>query len=62
MNGIIHNATHANSDLSKLPNEKEMFLDIFKYIERVFDIIKPKQVFFMAVDGILKTSLNLNFL
>lgn len=28
-----------------------MFMDIFAYIDQLFHIIKPRKVFYMAVDG-----------
>ena len=34
----------------KIPEEK-MFLAIFNYIEHLYGKIKPKKLFFMAVDG-----------
>lgn len=34
----------------KIPEEK-MFLAIFNYIEHLFGKIKPRKLFFMAVDG-----------
>jgi 5'-3' exoribonuclease 1 len=50
MNGIIHNCTHGNNPNTTL-SEAEMFLGIFRYIENVFDLIRPQKVFMMAVDG-----------
>ena len=35
----------------KIPQEK-MFLAIFNYIEHLYGKIKPKKLFFMAVDGV----------
>lgn len=32
--------------------EEKIFKDIFHYIEVLFSMIKPKKVFFMAVDGV----------
>ncbi|EFX02767.1 exonuclease [Grosmannia clavigera kw1407] len=53
MNGIIHNCTHSDSDdaFTRL-GEEEMFIRIFNYIEHLFGKIKPKQLFFMAIDGV----------
>ena len=63
MNGIIHNCilrawcadfpgTHKDEmgPTHKIPEEK-MFLAIFNYIEHLFGKIKPRKLFFMAVDG-----------
>lgn len=53
MNGIIHNCTHSDSDdaMTRM-SEEEMFIRIFNYIEHLFGKIKPKQLFFMAIDGV----------
>ncbi|KAF4995535.1 hypothetical protein FGRMN_5078 [Fusarium graminum] len=54
MNGIIHNCTHkdAGEDVAFRLSEEEMFIRIFNYIEHLFGKIKPKQLFFMAIDGV----------
>ncbi len=53
MNGIIHNCTHKDSDdVHFRLTEEEMFIAIFNYIEHLFGKIKPKQLFFMAIDGV----------
>lgn len=53
MNGIIHNCTHSNSDSPTFRmTEETMFMQIFNYIEHLFGKIRPKQLFFMAIDGV----------
>ena len=53
MNGIIHNCTHKDTaDPIFRLSEDEMFIRIFNYIEHLYSKIKPKQLFFMAVDGV----------
>ncbi|KAK9367773.1 XRN 5'-3' exonuclease N-terminus-domain-containing protein, partial [Lipomyces kononenkoae] len=53
MNGILHNCTHKDSDDATFRmSEDQMFIAIFSYIELLFDKVKPKKVFFMAVDGV----------
>jgi 5'-3' exoribonuclease 1 len=53
MNGIIHNCTHNDSDSPTFRmTEDKMFIAIFNYIEHLFGKIKPKQLFFMAIDGV----------
>lgn len=53
MNGIIHNCTHNDSDsVTARKTEDQMFISIFNYIEHLFGKIKPKQLFFMAIDGV----------
>lgn len=53
MNGIIHNCTHKDNDSPSFRmTEHAMFIAIFNYIEHLFGKIKPKQLFFMAIDGV----------
>ena len=53
MNGIIHNCTHNDNDSpTARMTEDKMFIAIFNYIEHLFGKIKPKQLFFMAIDGV----------
>lgn len=53
MNGIIHNCTHSDSDSPTFRmTEDQMFIRIFNYIEHLFGIIQPKNLFFMAIDGV----------
>ena len=53
MNGIIHNCTHKDNDSPTFRmTEDKMFIAIFNYIEHLFSKIKPKQLFFMAIDGV----------
>eukprot|EP00960_Hanusia_phi_P032052 749647-Hanusia_phi.AAC.3 len=51
MNGIIHPACHPE-DLPAPVTEEEMYLAIYKYIDRVFNIIRPRKLLYMAVDGV----------
>ena len=52
MNGIIHNSTHKGDyGISGSLTEDKMFMAIFNYIEHLFATIKPKKLFFMAIDG-----------
>lgn len=53
MNGIIHQCSHPNDeDVHFRISEEKIFADIFHYVEVLFRIIKPRKVFFMAVDGV----------
>uniref|UniRef100_A0A183GQ58 5'-3' exoribonuclease n=1 Tax=Heligmosomoides polygyrus TaxID=6339 RepID=A0A183GQ58_HELPZ len=53
MNGIIHNCSHPNDDDIKFRiSQEQIFSDIFAYIDKLFSIIRPKKVFFLAVDGV----------
>uniref|UniRef100_A0AAY4AD68 5'-3' exoribonuclease 1 n=1 Tax=Denticeps clupeoides TaxID=299321 RepID=A0AAY4AD68_9TELE len=53
MNGIIHQCSHPNDeDVHFRISEEKIFADIFHYLEVLFRIIRPRKVFFMAVDGV----------
>ena len=51
MNGIVHPCSHPEH--KKAPEtEDEMFLDIFKYTDRVLMMARPRKVLMIAVDGV----------
>lgn len=53
MNGIIHPCTHGNNeDEITLLDETEMFKKIFGYVDRLYKIVKPRKVLYLAVDGV----------
>ncbi|XP_061162690.1 5'-3' exoribonuclease 1-like [Saccostrea echinata] len=53
MNGIIHVCSHPEDDNPHFRiTEEKIFKDIFHYLEFLFRIIKPRKVFFMAIDGV----------
>lgn len=52
MNGIIHNCTHKDDEIKSQLTEKEMILKIFRYIDQLFQLIKPSKYFFLALDGV----------
>ncbi|KAJ8320860.1 hypothetical protein KUTeg_002447 [Tegillarca granosa] len=53
MNGIIHVCSHPedNNPHFRITEEK-IFSDIFHYLECLFRMIKPRKVFYMAIDGV----------
>lgn len=51
MNGIIHNCSHNNTGGLVFTDEGEVFVEAFKYIVRLFHMIRPKKVIYMCVDG-----------
>ncbi|CAK5283845.1 unnamed protein product [Mycena citricolor] len=52
-NGIIHNCSHPNDEDAHFRlSEEQIFTSIFGYVDHLFGKIKPKKLFFMAVDGV----------
>ena len=52
MNGIIHHCSHGNdANVAFRPNA-EIFKDIMGYLELLVSKIKPRQVLYLAVDGV----------
>lgn len=52
MNGIIHTCTHSNNDKLIILNEREMFQRIFAYTDRLYKLVKPSRLMFLAIDGV----------
>jgi 5'-3' exoribonuclease 2 len=50
-NGIVHPCSHPE-DRPAPKNEEEMMLEIFKYTERVVNMVRPRKLLFIAVDGV----------
>ncbi|CCE64261.1 hypothetical protein TPHA_0H00510 [Tetrapisispora phaffii CBS 4417] len=54
MNSILHNCTHGNDmdNTRQRLSEEEVYAKIFAYIDHLLNTIKPKKVFYMAIDGV----------
>ncbi|KJE89457.1 5'-3' exoribonuclease 2 [Capsaspora owczarzaki ATCC 30864] len=51
MNGLIHPCCHP-IDRPPPASEDEMMVLIFEYIERIFAIVRPRKLVYMAIDGV----------
>ncbi|CAK5262610.1 unnamed protein product [Mycena citricolor] len=51
MNGIVHPCTHPDGKAAPL-TEEDMMIEIFKYTERVVNMVRPRKILFMAIDGV----------
>ncbi|KAG4305916.1 hypothetical protein PORY_000826, partial [Pneumocystis oryctolagi] len=51
MNGIVHPCTHPE-DKPAPANEDEMMVEIFKYTERIVNMVRPRKLLMIALDGV----------
>lgn len=51
MNGIVHPCSHPE-DRPPPQDEEEMMREIFKYTERVVNMVRPRKLLMIAVDGV----------
>ena len=53
MNGIIHPCTHGNSETEiVLLDETAMLKKIFLYVDRLYKLVQPGELLYLAVDGV----------
>lgn len=60
MNGIVHNCVRSPSEggaryqnlLQANRTNEDIFLDVFKYIDNLFAIIRPRKLVYFAIDGV----------
>ncbi|GFP58182.1 5'-3' exoribonuclease 2 [Trichoderma asperellum] len=51
MNGIVHPCSHPE-DRPAPADEEEMMLEVFKYTDRVVNMVRPRKILMIAVDGV----------
>ncbi|KAL1842979.1 hypothetical protein VTJ49DRAFT_3456 [Mycothermus thermophilus] len=51
MNGIVHPCSHPE-DRPAPKDEEEMMIEIFKYTDRVVNMVRPRKLLMIAVDGV----------
>lgn len=51
MNGIVHPCTHPEGRPPPA-NEQEMMLEVFKYTDRVVNMVRPRKLLMIAIDGV----------
>ena len=51
MNGLIHPCSHPE-DREAPKTEGEMYMNITKYVDRLFACIRPRRLMFLAIDGV----------
>lgn len=57
LNSIVHNCIHGNDSkrherVSRLDDLEEVWANIMKAIDEIVHLIKPKQLLYLAVDGV----------
>ncbi|KAI0485820.1 exoribonuclease Dhp1 [Xylaria cf. heliscus] len=51
MNGIVHPCSHPE-DKPAPKDEEEMMMEIFKYTDRVVNMVRPRKLLMIAIDGV----------
>ena len=51
LNGVIHPCSHPESG-PQPKNAQEMYENVCKYIDRLFNAVRPRKVLYIAIDGV----------
>jgi len=55
MNAIIHPCFHLDDHNNNVPSPttfEDVFRNVFDYIDRLVDTVKPRRLLYMAIDGV----------
>ncbi|CAH9108301.1 unnamed protein product [Cuscuta europaea] len=52
MNGVIHHCFHPEEALFPPTTNEEVFEAIFDYLDRLFNIVRPRNLLYLAIDGV----------
>ncbi|KAF6003266.1 5'-3' exoribonuclease 2 [Cyanidiococcus yangmingshanensis] len=51
LNGVVHMCTHPE-DRPPPATEDDMFQEIFRYIDRIVALVRPRRLIYLAIDGV----------